>query len=292
MLPKSDTDASARSMEADKQPPPLSQRTVAVMIQLFETLTQSGGRSWAFLDPLLDEKQIHDTLFAMNFEKRFLDKCDDTYHWNFRYLLPALIDCSFFTDSPIQRPFHVSSGQAYLRGFATLLSGMYWHRKDLEPFHDQHAALASALEADGWLFDGNHLVELRKATIDEPKEVSLVEQLVRSSNHDRKDIVLHHFGNGQRLYDEGKYHPCSGEWRAFLEELLRGIWRQTRLRRKEFETFAEIPPMSDIFKFLRRQGSSMLTKNSHFEAALGFYPWAAIQELVRKTTPIYRKFLL
>ncbi len=266
---KSDRGAEAISVEDNSQPPPFSQRTVSVMVQLLEHLAKSE-RPWSILGQFFDEDRIYDALFSMNCEREFLDKCRDEYYWNFRRLLPALNDGSFFADLSVQRPFYHSRGQAYLRAFATLLSGVYLNHPDLASFHEHRTALASTLEGDGWRFDGMRLRELRKATIDEPKETSLVAKLIDSSNHDRKNILLHHFENGHRLYEEGKYHPCAGEWRAFLEELMRGIWRLTRLRRSEYKTYAETPSIADLFKFLRASGFLDADEEQAFRSSFGF----------------------
>lgn len=260
---------SRQTVEETPPPPPLSQRTVTVMVQLFEFLMNSD-RGWSALDPLLDGDRVHDLLFGMGVNKDFLDKCRWNYYWNFRSLLPALVDGSFFADSAIQRNRYISHGQDYLRVFATALSGMYWHSRDLSSYRDQHEALRSALASDGWRFDGVNLVEIRKATIDEPKEISLVEKLIHNSEHDRTDVLLHHFENGQRLYEDGKYHPCVGEWRSFLEELMRGIWRLTRSKRSEFGTFAERPSISDLFNFLKRAGFFDADEEQAYRSSYGF----------------------
>jgi len=57
----------------------------------------------------------------MGFERDFLSKCENQYYWNFASLLPALHDGSFYQGTV----YGQSRGQGCLRGFATLLCGMF-----------------------------------------------------------------------------------------------------------------------------------------------------------------------
>src|SRR5579863_8230376 len=102
--------------------PPLSQTTVSVMIQLFEFLMPEA-RGFYAAGPPLTEENLHDALFAMGVDKQVLDRCAFTYNWNFRHLLPALYDCTFFAQPAIARA--ESHGPGYLRAFATFLCGFY-----------------------------------------------------------------------------------------------------------------------------------------------------------------------
>lgn len=250
--------------------PSLSQRTVSVMIQLYEFLC-SSDRPFRVLGPLLDTNVLHDGLFAMGITKPFLDRCQWTYFWNFRSLFPALSDGTFFEGWPEGGGVkNYPLGQDYLRAFAVFLSGLFRYRPDLSVAFEQKRALESTLEADGYRFDGSHLLETRKSTINEPREVTLVEKLIRDSAHDRIDILLHHFQNGQKLFEEGKYHPCTGEWRSFLEEMLRGIWRLTRQCRQEFVKYSATPSMTDLFLYLKKSAFFDGDEEQAFRSSYGF----------------------
>lgn len=250
--------------------PALSQATVSIMINHFDYLTHSN-RGFRIVPNFFTEEQLHDHLFAMGFAKDFLDVCQWQYYWAFRDLLPALYEGTF--KGAAQRLGTEGArleGQEHLRGFATLLMGLYAGSELGMMMGEGKLALERALARDGWRFDGKRLVEIRKQTIDEPKEILLVEHLIAESVHDRREVLLHHFRNGQRLYDEGNYHPCSGEWRSFLEEMLRGVWRLTRCNRAEYKTFAETPAIRDVFSFLNRAGFLDSDEELAFRSSYGF----------------------
>jgi hypothetical protein len=56
----------------------------------------------------------------------------------------------------------------------------------------------------------------------------------------------------------------------FLEELLRGIWRQTRQHRTEYKTYAEKPPMVDVFTFLKQSGFFDADEELAYRSSFGF----------------------
>src|SRR5271165_4355855 len=72
-----------------KSPKSISQRTIALMISAYVFLFSESVVSWAD-EPRLDLNKFRITLFAMNFERSFLDRCEHKYRWRFPDLLPAL----------------------------------------------------------------------------------------------------------------------------------------------------------------------------------------------------------
>lgn len=238
------------------------------MVTIYEFLT-SSQRSFRVLGPLLPTDQLFDLCYRIGFEKRFLEKCSYQYHWNFRSLLPDLFDGSFFSeDGSPNSEAGQSYGQNLIQGFVIVLLSVFQNRPEL-PFEMQNA-LTDSLNRDGIRFDGNRLVNASKQVVDEPRELTIVENLVRESVHDQPETILHHFENGHRLFNEAKYHPSAGEWRSFLEEILRGIWRLTRKNRTEFKTHAETPSMKDLFQFLQKSGFFDSDEELAFRSSYGF----------------------
>jgi hypothetical protein len=235
--------------------PPLkkiSQKTIAVMISLFNHLFHEP-RPFRALGPLLSIEKFRNILFAMGLSREFLDQCEYTYNWQFQSLLPALNDGSFFTDGARSgASSSKESGQAMLRGFATVLSGILVEHPELRSSESNY--FERSLIEDGLQFVGNTLVDTNQDIIPEAAEISAVESLIRLSIHGNKALLLHHFVNGSQLFNSGHYHASVSEWRSFLEETLRGIWRLTRAHRSDFTTYAENPNMKDLFSFLSKAG--------------------------------------
>lgn len=209
------------------------------------------------------------TLFGMGFDQPFLDRCSQRYRWNFASLFPALHDGSFFpTDQLIERSTAIDNGRAMLRGFATALSGIIAQNPEFAIEAAQE--FQNSLLNDGFQFVGTRLIETNQDIIPESQEISAVESLIRRSIHDNREILLHHFGNGRNLYESGPYHACINEWRSFLEETLRGVWRATRINRPDFSSFAERPSVKDPFSFLNRSGFLKDDEKEAFNGAWAF----------------------
>jgi len=107
-------------------------------------------------DPLFDITKLSTSLYGMGFERSFLSECEYQYCWHFASLFPALHDGTFSSEN---RTLGESRGQAYLRGFATLLCGTFadasHYRTHLNDQFEQ------SLLNDGYQFIGTKLVETR-----------------------------------------------------------------------------------------------------------------------------------
>lgn len=271
----------------------ISEPTVARMITLFEFLTR-GDKPFGKQGPLVSAHTVYDQCFAMGVSNEVLDKCEWKYYWNFRLILPALLDGSFFTGIDAYRGKDLdASGQSVLIGFAQFLCIACDTVQGLSA--ENKEALRAALFQDGFTFDGNRLVETYAQTqiIEEPEEIPAVEQpqieqpqevyfveqskdvqavrqLIDSCPHDRKDLLLQHFESGQTLYLEQQFQPSVEEWRQFLEVLLYGVWWQTRANRDELAAYAESPAMNDLFIYLTRVGFFTVEEESAFRGGYGF----------------------
>lgn len=254
-----------------REPPPprkISQRTISVMIALYSRLFIETGPYWG-AGPPLDIKQFRNILFAMGFSREFLDECEYRYHWHFAALLPALNDGSFYAkDHGFMPPQAQSDGQFMLLNLATALCGVLAQHPECAPEGTRH--FTESLLDDGFQFVGKRLVETSQDIIPETQEISAVESLVRLSIHDNQTLLIHHFADGNNLFDSGQYHACVNEWRSFLEETLRGVWRLTRNHRPEFATFSETPPMGSILDYLQRAGFLKKDEQLAFSSTWGF----------------------
>jgi diguanylate cyclase (GGDEF)-like protein len=104
--------------------------------------------------PMCDISKLSTTLFGMQFERSFLDECEYQYGWHFATLFPALYDGTFTYEN---RSLGRSSGQDYLRGFATFLCGTFAGSRHLRtPLNDQ---FEQSLLSDGYHLVGSRLVE-------------------------------------------------------------------------------------------------------------------------------------
>lgn len=265
------TSRQAEPRAPQKSLPPkrtISQHTVSQMIAEYKRLFHEAGPFRA-LGPPLNINELRNFLFGMNFPREFLEKCEYSYYWDFASLFPALHDGSFyFKDRQPSPAWAQEQGQLMLQGFATALCGILAHQPELVLPNSRY--FMQSLLRDGFQFIGSRLVETNQNIIEEARELSAVESLIRLSVHDNQKLLLHHFVNGRELFDLGPYHACVSEWRSFLEEILRGVWRLTRTHRPNFAKFAERPSMKDLFEFLEKAGFLDADEKLAFSSAWGF----------------------
>lgn len=106
-------------------------------------------------------------LFAIGFERDFISKCENRYYWHFASLFPALHDGSFFENAISGQ----SRGQAYLRGFATVLCGVF---ADNPQFRTElNDSFEQSLLSDGYQFVGRTLAETGVDTSESPELAAL-----------------------------------------------------------------------------------------------------------------------
>jgi diguanylate cyclase (GGDEF)-like protein len=142
------------------------------MIQLLDSMYRAPTR---FVPPRFDIEQLSITLFAMGFDREFISACEYRYYWNFKLLLPALHDGTFYSHRLGSR----SRGQGDLRGFATFLCGAFVQQPALRtPLNN---LFEQSLLGDGYRFDGRSLVEVNIDTLVVPdlSELENRESLLR-----------------------------------------------------------------------------------------------------------------
>ena len=69
--------------------------------------------------------------------------------------------------------------------------------------------------------------------INQPKEVSLLQELLKKAAFPNQKVILEHFRQGEELFVQQKWGPAIGEWRNFFEALLHDIGELTSINRKD-----------------------------------------------------------
>ena len=157
-----------RTTSVRRKPPPpkrISQRTISVMIALFNRLFIERGPYWGAGAPL-DIEPFRNILFAMGFSREFLDECEYRYRWHFASLLPALNDGSFYAkDHGFVTSWAQRDGQLMLLNLATALCGAIAQHPEYAPEGAHH--FTESLLEDGFQFVGKRLVETSEDIIPE-----------------------------------------------------------------------------------------------------------------------------
>lgn len=147
-------------------PVKFSQRTVALMVQIYPTIcTEPDHESL----PLVSEDSLYNGLFEMGVEAQVLEFCKDEYRWNFQLLLPQLYDGRFFSDlrnDSVSRSrgaipseqegvqeSDIKRGCQVLLKFAQFLYSVLPDFQHVDPVFSQlHKELLGRLSADGLKF--------------------------------------------------------------------------------------------------------------------------------------------
>lgn len=98
---------------------------------------------------MFDLDQLSTTMFAMGFDQEFITACEYQYGWSFKSIFASLYDRSVRGET---------SGQDYLRGFATFLCGAFAQHSQLRT--NLNDAFERSLLNDGYRFNGRDLVEV------------------------------------------------------------------------------------------------------------------------------------
>lgn len=119
-----------------------------------------------------------------------------------------------------------------------------------EPDNSKSTAAKENPQDDGCVSNLEQQVEANTSIVDLAAEQSLLEKAINQSRHDDKARLLHYFETARREFDNGKWGTSMGEWRKFFEEVLRGVWRFTRLNNKKATGRLEKPPMATTLNWL------------------------------------------
>ncbi len=244
----------------------LSQRTVSVMAIEYRRLFHEES-SFRFLGPALELQRLSDALYGMNFDKNFLNRCEMTFDWDFSTIFPALLDGTFWEAGHSDRKAQTRQ-RAYLLGFASALCSILANQPEYAG--PAPARIHESLGRDGLRYVDGRIVSITQQVVPEQQEFSAVQQLLSTCALPESRTILSHYESGQKQFAADEFHACVGEWRSFIEALLRAIWKQTQAHRAEFSSFAAVPPMKDVFEFLARAEFFTSDEKLAFSSVWGF----------------------
>lgn len=247
----------------------ISDQTLGLMIPLFDHLgfyDRTFTRDSLERQPLIASTDLRDSLYAAGFDIAVLEQFQSR-QWNFRSILPELHDGSFAQHFDGQdQPEH--SYNYYLIGLANALDAIYKNlgMSGMAAF----TAFKESLRNDGYVPKPKRKIETETAIVDVPAELSLLEQTINRSKHDDRAALVHHFTTARTEFDNAKWGLSMGEWRKFFEEILRGVWRLTRLNNSRAGALTENPPIPHTFNFLAEFGFFTKDEWSAYSSAWGF----------------------
>lgn len=269
--------------------PGLSQRTVAHLINVFEELGCFDDNSYTGIHkPLVSATDLKRELYARNFDPSLLDKWvpANPYakSWDFAKIFPRLYDGSFLNsplrtrnwraaledeEAPIRQQESIAKGRRLLLDFAEYL----FDKSHVLPRLKDSAALnqlSKSLELDGFRLLQGKLIPADTAVFDQPKEASFLIEQIRVTNLASEQTLLHHFTNGEQEYLQGKPDTAMGEWRKFLERLLRDIAEETGRNRTDLTVDATKLNMKDLFQYLHQAAFLDADEKLAFSSVWGF----------------------
>lgn len=251
----------------------LSQRSVAQLIRTFDKLGCYDDTTYTGIHtPLVSATDFKRELYARNFDQGFLKACAPQNLWDFDRIFPKLHDGSFFNPTQSGRSWsatrarleylsdsvrqaeHVERGHSLLLKFAEYLFDKKSILADYEGWYAELEQLLNSLELDGFRLHQGKLIPADTAIFDQPKQVSLLVEQIKTAKLSSEQTLLHHFSNGEQSYFEGKYDTAVGEWRKFFERLLRDIAEETGRNRADLKKDAGKLTMKDLFPYLEEAG--------------------------------------
>lgn len=272
----------------------ISQRTIALMIPLFDHLgfyDRTFTKDLVEHQPLLSNTDLSNSLAAAGFDNTVLEHFESR-HWNFRGILPELRDGSF-ADHFVGQNLPEHSHGHYLLGLATTLDGIYQNlgMSGMAAF----AAFKQSLQNDGYVPNRNQPATTEMSIVDIPAELSLLEQTIDRSRHDDKAALANYFTVARKEFDNGRWGPSMGEWRKFFGEILRGVWRFTRLNNGRAGALVEKPPIPHTLNFLAEFGFFTKDEWNAYSSAWGFlsagdHPGVGDRDLARLSITLAMTF--
>lgn len=291
----------------------LSQRSVGQMTRVFEKLGCYDDPSYTGIHtPLVSAKDLKRELYERNFDRAFLETCAPTNpyakQWDFDRIFPKLHDGSFFISLPRGRSWPairdrleylsdsarqteaIEKGRTLLLRFAEYLFDKSHSLPDYDGWHVELEQLLNSLELDGFRLHQGKLIPADTAIFDQPKQVSLLVEQIKTAKLSSEQTLLHHFSNGERAYLDGKYDTAVGEWRKFFERLLRDIAEDTGVYRQDLKKDATKLTMKVYSCISKKLDFLTVTRRWHFQVAGAFSPLVRILALAIKTRHILRWF--
>lgn len=112
--------------------------------------------------------------------------------------------------------------------------------------------LIRRLELDGYTYDNGTLRPTDSSAIDVSTEVDALTEAIRSSELPNRELILHHYQQGENLYATSAWEPAMGEWRKFLEQILRDIAEAGAAKRPDVKK--STGTMKDVLDYLATLG--------------------------------------
>jgi hypothetical protein len=167
---------------------------------------------------------------------------------------PAIRDRLEYLSDSLRQTEALEKGCRLLLGFAEYLFDKSHTLPDYNAWHVELEQLLKSLELDGFRLHQGRLIPADTAIFDQPKQVSFLIEQIKTTKPNSEQTLLHHFSNGEQAYLEGKYDTAVGEWRKFLERLLKDIAEATGRNRADLKKDATKLTMKDLFLYLEETG--------------------------------------
>jgi hypothetical protein len=108
--------------------------------------------------------------------------------------------------------------------------------------------LVRRLEIDGYEFRNGKLIPRDTTPVDVNAEGDALTQLIKQCALPNEQIVLYHYGKADEVYAAGHDESTLGEWRKFLEAILRDIAESTVPHRSDVKK--NTGTMKDVLDYL------------------------------------------
>jgi hypothetical protein len=250
----------------------LSQRTVALMIRIFEALCIPWDSGTL---PIVSKSDLSLELYELGFEKDLLDYLEKERAWGFRDVLPDLLDGRLMAalrlraqvasrsdggvvwvppggfKEPVRQPDDAENGRQVLLRLAVYLC-LRIDATDLHEFKVGRENLLASLTLDGFSLVGGKFVPSDSAVIDQAAEATLLQHLIKEASFPQESLILAHYEQAEELFVDQKWHPAIGEWRNFFQAVIHDIVEITGHNRSDVKK--SDGTMRDDLRFLLQTG--------------------------------------
>jgi hypothetical protein len=191
------------------------------------------------------------------------------YRWQFFRLPSDLPDGKYHSGRYAPDKAEVEAGQGILLKLAERLCSVI----DAPPSHLEDvkrsgSELVSCLALDGFSLVAGRFIPSESAVINQPKEDSLLQALLKQAAFPNEKAILKHFSQGEELFVQQEWEPAIGEWRKFFEAVLRDIGEMTSQRRPDITKPRN--SMKEVFEYLRESGFFDADEQTAMGSTYGF----------------------
>lgn len=233
--------------------------------------------------PLLPTETLRQALYEEGVKKEVLDSCAVRYRWDFKHILPELLNGTFFfqirrlsTRSALGRSSIEGEGiqdEDSIEGHRVLLTLAELLNKRLPKVRDFPEAgrkeLVSRMSADGFTLLKGRFIPTDSTTVHLPEETSVLKEKLRLASFPSETVMLHHWDKAENLIVHPELADTSiGQWRSFFERLVEDVATITSRNRNDLGN----PPggMGNIFEWLTQSGFFLPDEEQAARAVYGF----------------------